>query len=48
MEPTTKTIKTGKTEPAETKRKLPTPQEFYETVTQDPEVRDLLSRLAKK
>jgi hypothetical protein len=48
MESTTKTVKTGKAEQAQAKRKLPTPQEFYEKATQDPEVRELLSRLAKK
>ncbi len=48
MEPTTKTVKTSKAEPMQAKRKLPTPQRFYETVTRDPEVRELLSRLAKK
>jgi hypothetical protein len=43
-----RTVKNKPTEPVSSKRKLATPHEFYERFTQKPEVRELLSRLAKK
>jgi hypothetical protein len=41
-------VKNQPSEAASTKRTLATPQEFYKRFTQKPEVRELLSRLAKK
>ena len=45
---TTKTGKTDQAKQADKARKVETPAEFYERVTQNPGVRDLLSRLANR
>ena len=45
---TTKATNTDQAKQVGKARKLETPAEFYKRVTQNPGVRDLLSRLAKK